>query len=108
MSGGSFNYLCFVDADDVPNRLSDLDDMAEALRVAGYLDAAEETLRLKMETERYIFHTQLRCSRLCEVWKAMEWWHSADSSQDAVESAIVEYRLEQDSGPAKAGGSTSV
>ena len=41
MSGGSFNYLCYKDTEDLFNRISDLEDMRESLIKYGYEDIAK-------------------------------------------------------------------
>lgn len=86
MSGGSFNYLCYKDEDELFNYQFDLDQMATELCELGFVDAAEETLAT--------FLTKVRVAkrRLDEIWKAVEWYRSGDCSEKDVQAAIAEYR----------------
>lgn len=43
MSGGSFNYLCYREVDDLINSQDDLESMRNALIKYGYEDIAKDT-----------------------------------------------------------------
>ncbi|WP_435279299.1 hypothetical protein [Streptomyces sp. 1222.5] len=94
MSGGSFNYLCHAwDLSDIVTKQGDLQEMAEALAALGYAqDAARETEELLVILRQWEVRTSVRLDRLREVWKAMEWWQSCDSSEDRFKKALNEYR----------------
>ena len=96
MSGGSFNYLCFKDGEDLFNGgvLNEMEDMASRLIELGYEDAAKETLNLKYTIQQALTRTQVMKDRLEDVWKAVEWKDSGDSSLENVEKAIKKYRGE--------------
>lgn len=93
MSGGSFNYLCFAPVEDLFGKhKGDLREMADALTTAGYKDAAAETERVLAYVEHAERQIAARVERLQAVWKAVEWWRSADSGPEAVAEAVAKYR----------------
>lgn len=87
MSGGSFGYLAFKDADDLPNQ--SLREMAEALRDLGFEDAAQET-------ERYIRPEPDQA--LKDLWHAVEWYCSGDYGKDRAQAEYQEYQAARKAG----------
>jgi hypothetical protein len=96
MSGGSFNYLFIKDDADLFNRsnLLEMENMATRLLELGFEDAAKETLNLKYTIQQSLIRTQVLKDRLGDVWKAVEWYDSGDSSLEKVELKIKQYRKE--------------
>lgn len=92
MSGGSFDYLCFAETDALPQRLAQVEEMADAL--AAYPDGeaasldTHELVAIIRTAERRI---EARRRRLADVWKAVEWHHSHDYGPDAVGRALKAY-----------------
>ncbi len=93
MSGGSFDYLCYKDAEQL-FRCGQLEEMVTELTDMGYIDAAKETFALKTLIEQTKVRMEVYLDRLRPVWKAVEWYCSGDSGMDAVEEAIKKYRGE--------------
>lgn len=95
MSGGSYDYL-YAWADDLEQliaRRGQLKSMAERLSGLPYArDAAIETERLLAAIDRLEIQVQVRAEALADVWRAVEWWDSCDSGEDAVKAALAEYR----------------
>lgn len=91
MSGGSFNYLCYADAEELPLKLADLNDMADSLQRSGAKEAAAETERLIAYVEHSQRQIEARLNRLSGVWKAMEWWTDSDWSEDDFRNAVAVY-----------------
>jgi hypothetical protein len=96
MSGGSFDYLCYAhDVRDLTEKGEALERMRDSLAGLGYAkDAAMETevlIRLLRQTE---VRVETAINRLSEVWRAMEWWQSYDSSEDGLKQALAKYRGE--------------
>ena len=92
MSGGSFDYLCYADLDDLFNRLGQIEEMAEA--IAAYPDGEAASI----DTHEIVafIHTarrriEARRRRLEPVWKAVEWHHSGDYGPDAVDRGLKAY-----------------
>ncbi|WP_405925424.1 hypothetical protein [Streptomyces sp. NBC_00035] len=96
MSGGSYNYLYDVlDLEDLQARQHDLEAMAERLAGLGYAqDAARETEELLVLLRQWQTRVGVRVSRLTDLWRAVERWDSADSSEDKVKGALAIYRAD--------------
>lgn len=94
MSGGSWNYLFCKDIDELMqhSNIETLEEMADYLNQNGYEDVAKDTRRLV----EYIKSAKIRVETLFEmlspVFKAVEWFDSADCGKDRVDKAIEEYR----------------
>lgn len=93
MSGGSYNYLCYASADELINKTADLQDIADRLAGLGYAkDAALETQSLLLIIRQYENRIEAMKNRLDGVWKAIEWWDSADTNEDSFKEALEKYR----------------
>jgi len=93
MSGGSYDYLCFKQADDLFQMEEKLQAMADRLAALGYAeDAAKETTSVLLQVRQARVRLQARIERLQHVWRAVEWWDSGDTSEDAVKEALEDYR----------------
>lgn len=94
MSGGSWNYLCYKDVDELMNDSSTelLQDMADRLNSAGFEDVAKDTQRLV----EYIKLASIRIETLFEtlspVFKAVEWFDSGDWGKETLNNEILKYR----------------
>ena len=94
VSGGSWNYLYSKEIDDLMqySNIETLEEMADYLNQNGYEDVAKDTRRLV----EYIKSAKIRVETLFEmlspVFKAVEWYCSADWGKDRVDKAIEEYR----------------
>jgi hypothetical protein len=93
MSGGSYNYLCDREAEDlIGNWYKTLQEMSEDLHSKFPNSMADkhtdELVRLighlKVEVER-------RAIALRDVWHAQEWWRSSDYGIGEVEVEIARY-----------------
>lgn len=79
MSGGSFDYLC-EESDGL--RGEHLRRMASELNALGFPDIAAAT-------RSFVFQPS---DELRRVWRAVEWWHSNDSSRADAVRAAMEWR----------------
>lgn len=94
MSGGSHNYLCHKEAQDLLEYRGDLDHMVESLR--GYktprsINAAAFTETIKWRIDELIGdlnELDERIAKVNEIWRAVEWHHSGDSGEDRVHSKL--------------------
>lgn len=93
MSGGSFDYLCHREVDEL-FQCERLEPMITELIDMGYKDAAKETMALKLLVDQTKVRMEVYLDRLRPVWKAVEWYCSGDSGMEAVEEAIRKYRGE--------------
>lgn len=98
MSGGSYNYLFSAqDLEDLNSQRYNLEEMASRLAGLGYAqDAARETEELLLLLRQWETRATVRMRRLADVWQAVEWWDSNDSSEDRVHEALAKYRGEHD------------
>jgi hypothetical protein len=94
MSGGSYDYLCYAfDLDALLGKRRALEQMADRLEGLGYAqDAAKETRQLIHMLNQAESKIMACVDRLADVWKAVEWWDSCDSSEDDLKEALKEYR----------------
>lgn len=93
MSGGSWNYLCSKDVQDLIYSNELLERMSERLASLGYAeDAARETYELVQIIRQYKTKASVITDRLSDIWRAIEWWDSGDSGEDRVKAELVNYR----------------
>jgi hypothetical protein len=102
MSGGSYNYLFIADSlAELQQREPQLREMADRLAGLGYAqDAARETEELLVFLRQWQTRALVRVARLAEVWQAVEWWDSHDSSEEAITFALEKYRAGTEVTPA--------
>ena len=92
MSGGSFDYLCSAQPEDLVNRLDRVEDMANALDAyPGGDTAARDTRELGAYARAAMQEIAARLSRLELVWMAVEWHHSCDWPAERVAEALTAY-----------------
>lgn len=93
MSGGSYNYLAYSEAEHIYEKIEQLEAMSNDLASLGYAaDAARETEELLCILRHFHIRVQVRLNRLNGVWHAMEWWRSGDSGECDVTDALKKYR----------------
>lgn len=94
MSGGSFNYLCHREPNELMvGGLGDMEEMVDALAGVGYApDAAKETVKLIAEVRAAEARLEALTERLRPVWRAMEWWTSGDTGEADFKAALAKYR----------------
>lgn len=92
MSGGSLNYLCFKEPHELFEHIDDLKSVEEFLLARGDTDIAKDVRRLI----EYIRSAENRVSVLSEqlkdVFKAVEWYISADYGANSLQKALNRYR----------------
>lgn len=92
MSGGSFNYLCYKDADELFAMMEELYDMAEYLHKLGYAEgAARETIQIHHELRDFMAAMNKRVRRIHDVWQAVEWVCSNDWGEDRIKKAVAAF-----------------
>ena len=92
MSGGSWDYLCYKDADEIFQYEDLLEKMVDRLSREGFEDVARETHELVCIMRQYRVRANTIINRLSPVWRAVEWNDSGDSGQERIIAAINEYR----------------
>jgi hypothetical protein len=95
MSGGSYEYICYKNADEIGSMEEQIQRMADRLAALGYADdAANETMETLKEIQESRNRIQTRLDRLRDVWKSVEWWDNCDTSEDGLKDALSKYRGE--------------
>ena len=92
MSGGSLNYLCYKEAADLFGCIDEIEQVEAELLRRGYKDIAKDVRRLI----EYINSAENRIAVLNDqlhgVFKAVEWYRSADWGEGSLKEALDEYR----------------
>ena len=94
MSGGSHNYLCYAEIPEIISRTSDMESMEQSLLSLGYTDIAKDVRRMI----EYCLSVENRISVLFEqledVFRAIEWYDSADIGKESLIEHLERYRQE--------------
>lgn len=108
-SGGSFNYLCFADAEEVikgsfDDNLMKMHTALESFQHNKAKTAAKDTWKVlqlalylrKNDSDTMEFKTAASemttlMGKLKNVWHAVEWWESQDQGPEAVSQALNVY-----------------
>ena len=96
MSGGYYGYLHMRDSlGDMVEYSYELRRMYRRLADLGWADdAAEETAVLIAKLDEAEDAVADAIANVADVWKAVEWWDSADWSEEQVRQALADYREE--------------
>lgn len=98
MSGGSYDYLCHKDPEELLVMDRQLQEMADRLAGLGYAqDAALETQELILNLRQFRNRIEASSRRLCNVWRAVEWCDSGDTSEESIRLELQTYRGEKTS-----------
>lgn len=103
VSGGAYNYL-YIEAcegGDLGSRRHDIADMERRLQSSGYYAAARST----REVARMLDAAGRIAESLRDVWKAVEWADSGDSSEERVREAVEKFSPWPPRVPGEAAGS---
>ena len=104
MSGGSFNYLCYVgDVGALVSRLSDLREMRDELDQHPWAAQAAHDTRCLLADLRALDNAfAARIEALQPVWHAIEWWRSNDWGEDTAREVVTGYRSPERASPTAA------
>ena len=86
MSGGSYNYLCWH-SNGLDQQRGDIAGMAGRLESSGYYAAARST----RDVLRFLDAAERAAKALEDVWHAVEWADSGDSSEEQVSQAAAAF-----------------
>lgn len=94
MSGGSFDYLCYKAPGEIVDRTDQLERMADMLAAEFPGSRAAEDTRLLLEHVRLLWkslHSGPLGDLQSNVWHAIEWWQSCDTSRERAAEAVAKY-----------------
>lgn len=92
MSGGSYEYMCFAEVEDLAHKKRLIDNMAERLKELGYEDAAVATTGIYTAVNESLRILQEMKENIAGVWQAVEWLDSNDWGEESVKNAVEEWR----------------
>ena len=92
MSGGSLNYLCYKEPEELFNHVADMEEVEATLLAEGYVDIAQDVRRLIEYTQTAKIRIGVLHRNLADVFHAVEWYHSADYGKDTMLEAFNRYR----------------
>lgn len=94
MSGGSHNYLCYVEVQELlsSTRIADMEEVEQRLIQLGYVDVAKDVRRLIEYCKSAEIRIGVLFEQLDEVFRAVEWYDSADIGKDSLIKRLEEYR----------------
>lgn len=92
MSGGSLNYLCFAEMNELFNRFDDMEYAEEFLLKNGYEDIARDVRRLIEYLKTASNRIGVLQEQLNDVFHAIEWYKSADIGEKSLVARLEEYR----------------
>lgn len=78
MSGGSFDYLCYKDADELSNHQETIRDMQRALIELGNQADADKTQQILLAMQEYQDKVNQLLDEVQESWRKVEWYYSGD------------------------------
>ena len=94
MSGGSYNYLCCKDPEELlhGNNIGYLEDMCELLLKLGYDDVARDMQRLVEYCKTAYNRMDVLSHQLNDVMHAIEWYESGDYGLGNLKEHLENYR----------------
>lgn len=92
MSGGSYDYLCFKEPEELFARVDDIELMAQRLLELGFQDVAGDMQRLAEYCKSGRLRVAVLGAMLNDIMHAVEWYDSGDYGINGVEKAVEKYR----------------
>lgn len=93
MSGGSYNYLCFKDGEQLfeQGTLNDLKNIENRLNELGYTKIAGKVSDMNQIITESLEQVTTMKEELNDILKAVEWHDSLDYGIEEIEEAINRY-----------------
>ena len=94
MSGGSYNYLCYKEPEELMCKHSTdyLEEMSQLLLRLGYDDIARDMQRLVEYCKTAYNRIDVLSEQLNDVMHAIEWYESGDYGMDSLKEHLEDYR----------------
>lgn len=93
MSGGSLNYLYNkTTMGEIAEYINDIEQVEAEMLKRGYKDIAMDTRRLIEYIRSAENRIECLAEKLSPVFKAVEWYYSADSDGKHIDEAVERYR----------------
>lgn len=97
MSGGSLNYLCYTETNELFEwgKVLDMEKAEHLLIQKGYIDIARDVRRLIEYIKTAENRVGILFENLKDVFHAVEWYESCDIGEDSLQKALEKYRGEK-------------
>lgn len=92
MSGGSLNYLCYKEPEDLFHCIGEMEEAEQVLIGQGALDVAKDVRRLIEYVKSAEVRISVLAGNLRDVFHAVEWMLSGDSGEATLKKHIEQYR----------------
>lgn len=92
MSGGSYNYLYWIEYQDIVSREEDIENMRDRLAELGYDDLAKKTNTILEDNKKIQKQMNERLDKIRQVWKSVEYYDSSDVGLQDVKEAIYNFK----------------
>lgn len=92
MSGGSLNYLCYKEPEELFHYIDEMEEVEQVLIGRGAEDIAKDVRRLIERIKCAENHIGVLSEQLSDIFHAVEWRLSADYGEDDLMKHIEQYR----------------
>lgn len=92
MSGGSLNYLCYKEPEELFHYISEMEEVEQVLVREGAQDVARDVRRLIEYVKSAEVRIGVLSKQLNDVFHAVEWYLSADYGRDNLLTHIEQYQ----------------
>ncbi len=91
MSGGSWDYLCYKEADVIENYTSDLKEMGDRLVKDGYPEIGKRFYDFIDELKIMTARKQQWLAKFSPIMRAIEWEDSGDTGHEQTKKICDEF-----------------
>lgn len=95
MSGGSYNYLCSRQPDELLDRREDIESARDELVSLGAPDVGQVLTDILTLASDYRAAVESKMASVYTVLHELEWWQSNDHVEEDFRAALAEYRAAQ-------------
>lgn len=92
MSGGSLNYLCYKEPEELFHYISEMEEVEQVLIGQGAEDIAKDVRRLIEYVKSAEIRIGVLSGQLNDIFHAVEWRLSADYGDETLKKHIEQYR----------------
>ena len=92
MSGGSLNYLCYKEPEELFHCIKEMEEVEQELLQRGSQDIARDVRRLIEYVKSAENRISVLSEQLNDIFHAVEWRLSADYGEDTLMKHIEQYR----------------
>lgn len=98
MSGGSLDYLCFKEPEELFHCIGEMEKVEQVLLQRGAQDIARDVRRLIEYVKSAENRISVLSEQLNDIFHAVEWYQSADYGEGTLLKHIEKYRMGKEGG----------